>query len=128
MLQHLNQGSQHERMKQMKIKGSRNENMKAEIMRDYMDEGKGSKFKNLDLKKVEKETEIDLKKGVPMSAERRMYECMREIRQCKNFYELKSKLDLETKGALTKKIGDIKSQQLQTKRYTDSVSLRRRLK
>ena len=63
-----------------------------------------------------------------MSQERRVYECMKEIKQCRNFYELKSKLDLETKGALTKKIGDIKSQQQLNKRYTDSVSIRRRKK
>ena len=107
MLKHLNLGCQHER-KQVKICGSKNENIKAEIMRDYMDAKKGARFKSLDLRKVAKEKEIT---NMPMSQERRTFECMQEIQRCRNFHELKSKIDVEAKGALSKKMGELESEQ-----------------
>ena len=88
MLDKLSKSCQAERMKFVKIKGTNNLDIKAEILRDYMTD-KGDKFKNIDLSRIEIEKSL---KHMPISRERMTEQCKSDIAKCRNYNELKSML------------------------------------
>ena len=73
-------------MKFIKVKGSKNMDIKSKMLREYADPVKGRNYRNIDLERIEKEQQI---KHMPISQERLTYECKNDIALCKNYNELK---------------------------------------
>ena len=75
-----------EKMQFMKIKPSKNLDLKAKMLKDYQGEN-GDQFKNIDMERVELEAKI---KHMPLSIERMTVQCKNDIAQCSNYQEFRS--------------------------------------
>ena len=72
----------------MKIKPSKNLDLKAKMLKHYQGED-GGQFKNIDMDRVELESKI---KHMPLSIERMTVQCKNDIAQCSNYQEFRSQL------------------------------------
>ena len=78
--------SKFERMKFIKMKASEKQDIKSQMLRDYLDPDEGQKYKNIDEKQIEIERNVV---HLPMSLECKIAACRRDISKCANFEELK---------------------------------------